>query len=69
MLEIPKSKQQISNLHRLNIGPMYKKDSTDMMNDDEYEDYVSAIREELHQDNPDLLVYCDKDEDMWEMYK
>ena len=69
VLEIPKSKQQISNLHRLNIGPMYKKDSTDMMNDDEYEDYVSAIREELHQDNPDLLVYCDKDEDMWEMYK
>ena len=40
-----------------------------MMDDDEYENYVSAIREELHQDNPDLLVYCGKDEDMWEMYK
>ena len=36
-------------------------------NDDEYEDYISAIREELHQDNPVLLVYCDKDEDMWEI--
>ena len=30
------------------------------INDDEYEDYISAIREELHQDNPDLFVYCDK---------
>ena len=39
------------------------------INNYEYEDYVSAIREELHQDNPDLLVYCDKDEDMWEIYK
>ena len=56
VLEITKTKQQMSNLHRLNIGPIN-------------EDYVSAIREELHQDNPDLLVYCDKDEDMWEMYK
>ena len=69
VLEITKTKQQMSNLRRLNIGPMYKKDSIDKMNDDEYEDYVSAIREEFHQDNPDLLVYCDKDEDMWEMYK
>ena len=74
VLEITNTKQQISNLRRLNIGPMCKKEMNvmgmpDMINDDEYEDYVSAIREELHQDNPDLLVYCDKDEDVWEMYK
>ena len=56
VLEITKTKQQMSNLHRLNIGPIN-------------EEYVSAIREELHQDNPDLLVYCDEYEDMWEMYK
>ena len=56
VLEITKTKGQMSNLHRLNIGPIN-------------EDYMLAIREELHQDNPDLLVYCDKDEDMWEMYK
>ena len=68
VLEITKTKQQMSNLHRLNIGPMYNKGGI-RVDDDEYEDYVSAIREELHQDNPDLLVYCDKDEDMWEMYK
>ena len=68
VLEITKTKQQMSNLHRLNIGPMMDNEG-DYMNDDEYEDYVSAIREELHQDNPDLLVYCDKDEDMWKMYK
>ena len=69
VLEITKTKQQMSNLHRLNIGPMVDKDGRWMMSNDEYEEYVSAIREELHQDNPDLLVYCDKDEDMWEMYK
>ena len=83
VLEITKTKQQMSNLHRLNIGPMWDKEGKDMNKDgpmlkvdedgnvidDEYEEYVSAIREELHQDNPDLLVYCDKDEDMWEMYK
>ena len=68
VLEITKTKQQMSNLHRLNIGPMRDKKGT-RINKDEYEDYVSAIREELHQDNPDLLVYCDDDEDMWEMYK
>ena len=56
VLEITKTKQQMSNLHRLNIGPID-------------EDYISAIRKELHQDNPDLLVYCDQYEDMWEMYK
>ena len=67
VLEITKTKQQMSSLHRLNIGPMMDKEG-DYMDDDEYEDYVSAIREELHQDNPDLLVYCDKDEDMWKMY-
>ena len=55
----------MSNLHRLNIGPMNDKEG-DLIN---IIDYESAIREELHQDNPDLLVYCDKDEDMWEMYK
>ena len=65
VLEITKTKQQMSNLHRLNIGPMRDK----YMNKDKYEDYVSAIREELRQDNPDLLVYCDEDENMWEMYK
>ena len=72
VLEITKTKQQMSNLHRLNIGPMLEVDedgNVDEMNKDEYEDYVSAIREELHQDNPDLLVYCDSSEDMWEMYK
>ena len=68
VLEITKTKQQMSNLHRLNIGPMRDKEDR-RMDDDEYEEYVSAIREELHQDNPDLLVYCDEDEDMWEMYK
>ena len=68
VLEITKTKQQMSNLHWLNIGPMKDKEGT-RINNDEYEDYVSAIREEFHQDNPDLLVYCDKDEDMWEMYK
>ena len=68
VLEITKTKQQMSNLHRLNIGPMGDKKGN-MIDDDEYEEYVSAIREELHQDNPDLLVYCDKDEDMWQMYK
>ena len=68
VLEITKTKQQMSNLHRLNIGPMMDKERK-FMNKDEYEDYVSAIREELHQDNPDLLVYCDEDEDMWKMYK
>ena len=68
VLEITKTKQQMSNLHRLNIGPMRDDEGYDM-NKDEYEEYVSAIREELHQVNPDLLVYCDKDEDMWEMYK
>ena len=68
VLEITKTKQQMSNLHNLNIGPMRDKEG-DYMNDDEYEEYVSAIREELHQDNPDLLVYCDEDENMWEMYK
>ena len=68
VLEITKTKQQMSNLHRLNIGPMWDKEGR-MIDDDEYEDYVSAIREELHQDNPDLLVYCDNNEDMWEMYK
>ena len=68
VLEITKTKQQMSSLHRLNIGPMWGKGGKDM-DDDEYEDCVSAIREELHQDNPDLLVYCDIDEDMWEMYK
>ena len=52
----------------INIGPMVDDDGEDM-NDDENEDYVSAIREELHQDNPDLLVYCHKDEEMWRMYK
>ena len=56
VLEITKTKQQMSKLHRLNIGPIY-------------EDYMLAIREELHQDNPDLLVYCDYRENMWEMYK
>ena len=65
VLEIIKTKQQMSNLHRLNIGPMNDKEG-DLIN---IIDYESAIREELHQDNPDLLVYCDKDEDMWEMYK
>ena len=72
VLEITKTKQQMSNLHRLNIGPMLEVDedgNVDEMNDDVYEEYVSAIREELHQENPDLLVYCDKHEDMWEMYK
>ena len=72
VLEITKTKQQMSNLHRLNIGPMLEVDedgNVDEMNDDEYEEYVSAIREELHQDNPDLLVYCDRYENMWEMYK
>ena len=69
VLEITKTKQQMSNLHRLNIGPMWGKDGEGLIDKDEYEEYVSAIREELHQDNPDLLVYCDKDEDMWEMYK
>ena len=69
VLEITKTKQQMSNLHRLNIGPMMDKDGEGLIDDDEYEEYVSAIREELHQDNPDLLVYCDKDEHMWEMYK
>ena len=71
VLEITKTKGQMSNLHRLNIGPMYKKQYpiTARINDTSYEEYVSAIREELHQDNPDLLVYCDEDEDMWEMYK
>ena len=69
VLEITKTKQQMSNLHRLNIGPMMDKEGNDEMNKDEYEEYVSAIREELHQDNPDLLVYCDSSEDMWEMYK
>ena len=74
VLEITKTKQQMSNLHRLNIGPMYSKDSVSVfmantINEDEYEEYVSAIREELHQDNPDLLVYCDRRENMWEMYK
>ena len=68
VLEITKTKQQMSNLHRLNIGPMGDKKGN-MIDDDEYEEYVSAIREELHQDNPDLLVYGDDDEDMWEMYK
>ena len=68
VLEITKTKQQMSNLHRLNIGPMGDKED-DYMNDDEYEEYVSAIREELQQDNPDLLVYSDEHEDMWEMYK
>ena len=68
VLEITKTKQQMSSLHRLNIGPMRDKRGI-RINDDEYEDCVSAIREELHQDNPDLLVYCDRDEDMWEMYK
>ena len=68
VLEITKTKQQMSNLHRLNIGPMRDDEGYDM-NKDEYEEYVSAIREELHQDNPDLLVYCDEDENMWEMYK
>ena len=58
VLEITKAKQQMSNLHRLNMD-----------DDDENEEYISAIREELHQDNPDLLVYCDRDEHMWEMYK
>ena len=69
VLEITKTKQQMSNLHRLNIGPMVDKGGQRLIDDEEYEDYVSAIREELHQDNPDLLVYCDKDEDMWKMYK
>ena len=68
VLEITKTKQQIAKLHRLNIGLMRDKDGR-RIDDDEYEEYISAIREELHQDNPDLLVYCDKDEDMWEMYK
>ena len=68
VLEITKTKQQMSNLHRLNIGPMRDKEGEDI-DDDEYEEYVSAIREELHQDNPDLLVYCDSRENMWEMYK
>ena len=68
VLEIAKTKQQMSNLHRLNIGPMKDRRGQEM-NDDEYEDYVSAIREELHQDNPDLLVYCDKHEKMWKMNK
>ena len=69
VLEITKTKGQMSNLHRLNIGPMWDKEGNDVMNKDEYEEYVSAIREELHQDNPDLLVYCDSRENMWEMYK
>ena len=68
VLEITKTKQQMSNLHRLNIGPMWDKEGR-RIDDDEYEDYVSAIREELHQDNPDLLVYCNSREDIWEMYK
>ena len=68
VLEITKTKQQMSNLHRLNMGPMMDKEGR-WVEDDEYEEYVSAIREELHQDNPDLLVYCDQYEDMWEMYK
>ena len=68
VLEITKTKQQMSNLHRLNIGPMRDNEGEDM-DDDEYDDYISAIREELHQDNPDLLVYCDDHEDMWKMYK
>ena len=68
VLEITKTRQQMSNLHRLNIGPMWDK-HYNKINDDEYEDYISAIREELHQDNPDLLVYCDYNENMWEMYK
>ena len=68
VLEITKTKQQMSNLHRLNIGPIVDDEGEDM-DDDENEEYISAIREELHQDNPDLLVYCDRDEDMWEMYK
>ena len=68
VLEITKTKQQMSNLHRLNIGPIVD-DEGEYMDDDENEEYISAIREELHQDNPDLLVYCDRDEDMLEMYK
>ena len=68
VLEIIKTKQQMSNLHRLNIGPMMDKEGR-MIDDDDDDDYISAIREELHQDNPDLLVYCDQYEVMWEMYK
>ena len=56
VLKITKTKLQMSNLHRLNIGPID-------------EDNMLAIREDFHQYNPDLCVYCDKDEDMWEMYK
>ena len=68
VIEITKYKQQMSKLHRLNVGPMNNKRAK-VVNDDEYEQYVSAIREELHQVNPDLLIYCDKDEIMWKMYK
>ena len=56
VLEITKTKLQMSNLHRLNTGPID-------------EDNMLAIREDFNQDNPDLCVYCDKDEDIWEMYK
>ena len=57
----------MTNLRRLNIGPMSDK-SGSRINDEDYEEHVSAIREELH---PDIHVCCDQhgeDEDIWEMY-
>ena len=68
VLEITKKKQDMLNLQKLNIGPMYEKDNFTKMTD-EYMECVSAVREELQEYKPDLQIYCDENENMWEMYR
>ena len=67
ILELTELRHQMSNLRRLNIEPYKKHDDFD---DDEekYEDFVTALKEELIKHIPDIKVYCDNDECMWTMY-
>ena len=67
ILELIELKHHMSNLRRLNIEAYKKHDDFD---DDEekYEDFVTAVKEELIKHIPDIKVYCDNDECMWTMY-
>ena len=71
ILELIELKHQMSSLRRLKIGPnkskvKYDDDSDD--DEDKYEDFVTAVKEELNKHIPDIKVYCDNDENMWSMY-
>ena len=55
VLEVVQQKERLVQLHRLNIGRRQDVDDVD------------AIREEVQQLNPDVQVYCDLRDRLWQM--